>query len=403
MSDDLAVLDSPVLDAGVDDVQQVSDDGVDLQADPAAQVQADVVKDEVAVDWRKVPAELKELFKTPAGKAAKDAWFERQAFKEVLPEGVKQAKELLGFLDEHGGREGLTTALGELQGKATELDAISEKIANADPSLVKDLPDESVSKLGPVMNDRWQQADPEGWSAAMSGVFAATISNAGIPQFLDKMSLLLEFGKIEDATKMAGQLKEWAGSFASKAQAPRTSPVQQADKFTAREQALNQREAQTYNAETTKEVEASRLSQIEKEIESFVKRAPGDNDKKELAVSTIRDRVLKQLNGDKDFVSKVEALHARRDKAGALKLIKSRESLIMPTIAQSVGRLVYGNPGPVKVAPAVTGAPSKVDAGYALTDKPPAPHLIDRSRTSDADIMRGKFILKDGRKLTLEG
>jgi hypothetical protein len=41
-------------------------------------------------------------------------------------------------------------------------------------------------------------------------------------------------------------------------------------------------------------------------------------------------------------------------------------------------------------------------ARLCLIDKPPAPQTIDRFRTTDAMIMRGQFILKDGRKFALE-
>src|SRR5258708_7015983 len=128
-----AVLDATdVIDPIVDDQGADPIEPVDPVADPAEP------KEETPGDWRKVPAELKDFFKTPAGKAAKDAWFERNAYKEKFPEGIKQVNELTSFLEEHGGKEGLATALGELKGKAEEPDGISVKMANGDPSLIAD-------------------------------------------------------------------------------------------------------------------------------------------------------------------------------------------------------------------------------------------------------------------------
>jgi hypothetical protein len=43
------------------------------------------------------------------------------------------------------------------------------------------------------------------------------------------------------------------------------------------------------------------------------------------------------------------------------------------------------------------------EAGWLSVDKPPSPHLIDKYRTTDAMIMRGKFVLRDGKKLQVEG
>src|SRR5258708_27514871 len=128
-----AVLDATDVDGVVE--EQAVDTAVDTSTD--AVVDTSEVKDETPGDWRKVPAELKDFFKTPAGKAAKDAWFERNAYKEKFPEGIKQVNELTSFLEEHGGKEGLAMALGELKGKAEELDGISVKMANGDPSLIE--------------------------------------------------------------------------------------------------------------------------------------------------------------------------------------------------------------------------------------------------------------------------
>lgn len=402
MSEELgAVLDAPEVNA-----DEVVDQGLEGTPDDVVDPAAVVDAKEEPVDWRTVPPELKDFFRSPAGKKARDAWFERKAWNEKFPEGgFKKADEIISFLDEHGGREGLTTALGELQGKAAELDAISEKIQNGDASLVNDLTPETLSKLAPVVAERWAKDDPEGWGAAMSGVMAATINQNGIPMFLERMGLMLEVGKTDAIPAMIKQLQEWAGSFQAKAQAPRTTQTtQQPDKFAAREQELNSREQKAFESDVEKEVESFRTTQISKELESFFKRRPNDNDAKDLAISTVRNEVLTRLHNDQTFKTSVQALLARKDKAGAAKLIKSRETSAITEIAPKVGRTIFGNPGPAQpAAQKPAGVPSKVDAGFSFIDKAPKPELIDRFRTTDAMIMRGKFILKDGRKLTLEG
>jgi hypothetical protein len=355
-----AVLDAPELEVIADDVANEGLDGTPADVvDPSAVPEP---KEEVAGDWRKVPAELKEFFKTPAGKAAKDAWFERNAYKEKFPEGIKQVNELTAFLEEHGGREGLTTTLGEMQGKAAELDALSERIANASPDLITDLPPETISKLGPVMDQQWQKSDPEGWTAHVSGVMAATIQQNGVPMFLEKMGMMLEFGKIEDATKMVGQLKEWANGFQVKAQAPKAEVKGAPDKYAAREQELNTREQRAFEGEVEKEVESFRSTQIAKELDSFIKRRPNDTDAKELAINTVRSQVLQRLHADEGFKKSVQALLSRKDKAGAAKLIKSRETAAITEIAPKVGRTIFGNPGVPKAAEAAKPVAQKTPA-----------------------------------------
>lgn len=368
MSDELgAVLDAPAVeDAVIDDVQ-VADDGVDPQIDPAAIVDP-AGKDEPQTDWRKVPAELKEFFRTPAGKAAKDSWFERNAYKEVFPEGVKQAKEILGFLEEHGGREGLTTALGELQGKAAEFDGI---MANLDKGVLPELAPETISKVAPVIAEQWKAADPEGWSAAMSGVMAATLQSNGIPMFLERLALNLEYGKLEEVKTQVAQLKEWQGSFAAKAQAPTQSKSVQPDaKFTEREQALNQREQQAFENDMQRSVDSFREPVIAKELDTFFKRRPNDTEAKELAISNVKSEVNKRLGADQGFQKNLNALWARKDKEGALRLIKSRESAAIAEIAPKIGRLIFGNPAAAKTEVAAKPVAAKVPAKTAARVDP---------------------------------
>jgi hypothetical protein len=391
-----AVLDTTDVDLAADD------QAVDTAVEDAV-VEVPEVKEEG--DWRKVPENLKTFFKTVEGKAAKDAWFERNAYKEKFPEGIKQVNELTSFLDEHGGREGLTTALGELTGKAAELDGITSKMQSGDPSLITDFAQnspEGFAKIAPVVAEQWAKVDPEGWGAAMSGVMAATIANNGVPMFLEKMGMLLEFGKTEDAIKMLGDLKGWAGSFGQKAAAPRTEMKQQAAKDDGR--AAFEREKQDFFISKIRdEADATfRTPAIAKELESFIKRRPNDADAKDLAISTVRSQVLERMKADAGYQKSLTAFTSRGDKEGAMKLLKSREAAAIAEIAPKVGRMIFGNPG-AAAAKAVAASGTKPEAGFTMVDKAPAPQLIDRSRTSDAMIMRGQFILKDGRKMSLEG
>jgi hypothetical protein len=397
-----AVLDAtdvtePIVEDGAEPIEPVE------PAEPAGEV-----KEETPGDWRKVPENLKAFFKTAEGKAAKDAWFERNAYKEKFPEGIKQVNELTAFLDEHGGREGLTTALGELTGKAAELDGIASKMASGDPSLITDFAQNSpdgFAKIAPVVAEQWAKVDPEGWGAAMSGVMAATIASNGVPMFLEKMGMLLEFGKTEDAMKMLGDLKGWAGSFGQKAVAPRTEMKQQASKDDGRA-AFEKEKQDFFISKIRDEADATfRTPMIAKELESFAKRRPNDTEAKDLAISTVRSQVMERMKADSGYQKSLTAFTSRGDKEGAMKLLKSREAAAIAEIAPKVGRMIFGNPGAAAAAAAKTAAisGSKPEAGFTTVDKAPAPQLIDRFRTTDAMIMRGQFILKDGRKMALEG
>lgn len=401
MSEELgAVLESPEL---VEEVEQIeAPEGI--AADPVEPIEGAAPVEKDNTDWRKVPAELKEFFKTPAGKGAKDAWFERNAYKELLPEGVKQAKEILGFLEEYGGKDGLTTALGELQSKASEYEALSQKIESGDASLVTDLPPETISKLGPTMNQEWAKADPEGWQASMSGVMAATLSNAQVPIFLERLGLNLEYGKLEEVKTQIAQLKEFLGSFAAKAQVTPTAKPNQGKQDDGGKAAFAQEKQDFFISKIVDKAETSfRIPTITKELESYIKRRPTDTDTRDHAISTVKAQVMERMKQDAGYQKSLTAFTSRGDEAGALKLLKSREEAAIKEIAPKVGRLIYGNPTGSK-ADTTTAATSatKVETGFALVDKAPKPELVDRLQTTDAMIMRGKFILKDGRKLALQ-
>src|SRR5580692_2379137 len=179
---------------------------------------------EVKGDERVMPQWIRNLkaVDPAAFKEAKGIFFGKRSQDEKLKDFDLDGTK--GWLEEHGGREAIVASLGELRGKAEELDGIAEKMQSGDPSLITSLAEaapESIAKLGPVMSQEWQKVDPEGWGAAMSGVMAATIAQNGVPLFLERMSMALEFGKTEDAVKLLEQLKGLANGFAEKASAPR--------------------------------------------------------------------------------------------------------------------------------------------------------------------------------------
>lgn len=401
MANDLgAVLDAPEVSSADEVVEQVS------EAQPEATEQRETTEQpEVKGDERVLPQWIRNLKATdPAGfKEAKGQFFGKRTLDEKLKDfdldGIK------GFLEEHGGRDGLTTVLGELKGKAEQYDGLLEKIEAGNREVLADIPPESLAKLAPAVAEEWSKVDPEGWGAAMSGIIASTIQANGVPMFLERMGMMLEFGKTEDAVKMLDQLKGWAGSFTEKAQAPRTTQAKQPDKLSEREQALAKRESEVFMEDLRRDVDGFREPLIMQELDSYFKRRPNDGDAKEMAIDRVRADVIKRMSADEDFRKARTALLARKDKEGALRLIKSRETVAIKEIAPKVGRAVFGGPpaGKVEEKKPAVGTQPKTDGAYMPISEPPDPKLIDKFRTTETMIMRGQFILKDGRKFALEG
>jgi hypothetical protein len=202
---------------------------------------------------------------------------------------------------------------------------------------------------------------------------------------------------------MLTQLKGWAGGFAEKAAAPRTVQTQQAAKDDGRA-AFEQEKQDFFIGKIRDEAESTfRTPTITKELESFFKRRPNDGDAKDLAISTVKSQVLDRMRNDASYQKSLTAFTSRGDKEGAMKLLKSRETAAITEIAPKVGRMIFGNPGPVPVPKPGAATGTKPEAGFTPVATPPKPETIDRFRTTDAMIMRGQFILKDGRKMSLEG
>lgn len=364
MADEAAVLDAPVLDVVDDVVEPVAEEtaeATEVQEQPA----------EVEGDARTEPKWLRNMKATdPEGyKDAKAKFHTLRSLDEKLKDfdldGTKS------FLEEHGGRESLATALTELQTKANELDAINQAIGEGKTEILDRIPADSLAKLAPAVAQKWAEADPEGWGRAMSGIMAATIQSSGVPMFLERIGMFLEFGKTEEAKQAIAQLGEWAGNFQKQAAAPVTARPSKAPDVTQERQ---QWEHEKFTTQLTEVVESARTQEIEKSLETFISRRPKDVDAKELAIANVRQKVLERLNGDQEFKKSVNALIARRDKDGAARLIKARESKAIEEIAPKVGRTIFGQPAaavvkpaPVvkKAAPVTTGRVDPRDAIFA--------------------------------------
>lgn len=359
MADDL-VLDAPVLDNEPD--EQIQDEPIEVEsAEDRPEDETATEPVEAAGDGRTLPQWIRDLKEShPAAyKEAKGIFFGKKSIDDKLKDFDLDGTK--GWLDEVGGKDAIVAKLAEHETKAAELDGINEAIASGNPELIKEIAEahpEAFAGLAQAALSEWQQRDPESWEHAMSGIMAATISQSGIPMFLERMGLMLEYGKTEEVQAAVKQLKDWAGSFSARAAA---APVAKANPKTTqidqREQALQQREQQAFRQEWDKKVESVRKPLIEAELKQFVSRRPNDADAKQLAEDRVWSEVDKAVAADEKLQKDVSALLARRDIDGAARIIKSREAKLIQEIAPKVGRTIFGAPAEKKAAatkPAIT-------------------------------------------------
>jgi hypothetical protein len=373
---DGAVIDAPLLDDVQD--QHVDDeiidddlgDGAGGGDGDAAAAAAAAAGGEVRQDERKLPQWIKDLkgVNQAAFKEAKGQFFGKLAIDDKLKDfdldGTKS------FLEEHGGREALATALGDMRQAQTELEQINQAVAAGDRTLVEQMATsspEGFAKLAPAVAEKWAQVDPEGWDHAMSGVFNATIQQSGVPMHLDRMGLQMEQMKYvlesnpqlmqnpalvavyNQLSQQIQTLKGWTGSFAEKAgKALQRQAQPGAGKVDARVQELDQREANLFTQDLNRDVTNFRDPLITKELGSYIARRPEDKEAASLAIDTVRSKVIEKMSADSKFQKDLNGLCARKDKTGAMRLIQSRETAAIQEIAPKVGRTIFGNPGAAK-------------------------------------------------------
>lgn len=382
MADEM-VLDSPVLDV-VDDVQ---DQQVDDQQDDAQQVDDAKVVDAAAEpegDGRSLPQWIKNLKNVdPAAyKEAKGVFFGKKSMDEKLKDFDLDGTK--AWLEETGGRDAISQQINDLRTSKEELDGINEALRTGNTELIQEMAEahpESFPKLAEAAVAQWAKADPEGWERHHAGVIAATIAQSGIPLFLERMQLYLENGKGDQVLQSIQQLQQWTNSFGKTAAQQPQQRQQQQNPFAEREQNIIKQETQMFDRILQGEVNAFRTPLIEGELKDFIARRPGDNDAKELAVSNIRNQVIQRLAADLDFQKKLDGLYRARDKEGAMRLIKSRETQAIKDIAPKVGRTIYGSPAAAKTVtkpvamqgrvaqPNRGGIQRPVDKADALLDK----------------------------------
>ena len=368
---DEAVMDLPEIEApAIETTTDVSDAGVpDREKTTETEIDPKAPADEAKVDGRTIPQWLRNLKKSDPGAytAAKDAYFAKVAYDERLKDFDLDGTK--AFLEEHGGRESLATALTEMQEKVGQLDTITQSVQEARPELVNDMAEmagENFPKLAVAVMQKWAQANPESYDAAISGAIAQTISGAGLPAFLNEMRLMLKYNDTTGFGESLDKLQAWAGGFSQKASVPTVPQGQpgQAKKGETAEDVRKQVAADKWRTDTTTE----RGSFINAELSHYAAKNP-DPDLKEIATDRISALVMKQMKEDAGYQKSLNSLTSRGDYAGAMQLFKSREGKAVKEIAPTVARKIYGSPA----APAAPAASKAEPAKPAVPRRTTAP------------------------------
>jgi hypothetical protein len=139
-------------------------------------------------EWSKALKELRELYPDRADMLTKlrDTYGRYGALTELAPKGLEDVRQWKTTLDAVGGPE----AAAELMQRAATMDQVDERIANADYTVISELPENLQKGFYQMLPDALtdlQTRDPQAFEAAVAPHFQAALAGTGMGDHLKKM------------------------------------------------------------------------------------------------------------------------------------------------------------------------------------------------------------------------
>lgn len=369
MPEELAVSTEPI--ETTVDTTEVEDaaqpvEGEESAAETGADGEHQESVEDVKGDGRTLPQYIRNMKATdPQGyKEAKALFFAKRDFDQNFPGGVQEARELIGFIAENGGKEGLLGFAAE----AKDFQGLTEAMTTGNVQTVLDrvaeVAPEFIAQAAPEMMSRYYQADPEGCNRMLCGVVANTLAGANFDGVIDRIGLLLEVGRTEDALATIANLKQWAdGIRAQASSAPQQRTAPKNDQFAQRERELNDRETQQM------------VSNYRTQMTQFME--PMIREQAKTLGYDLTDRQLQMLYKEvataadgavgKEGLKLINSHLSRKDVTNAVKMAQSRYGQVLPDVIKKEAGELFRMP--TKAKPAVVATP-KPDAKPKPTSSP---------------------------------
>jgi hypothetical protein len=159
-------------------------------------------------EWSKALKELRELYPDRADMLTKlrDTYGRYGALTEIAPKGLEDVKAWKTTIDAVGGPE----AAAELMQRAATMDQVDERIANADFTVISELPENLQKGFYQMLPDALsdlQTKDPQAFEAAVAPHFKAALAETGMGDHLKKMYTAA--GDNEPLKELIKQQYEW--------------------------------------------------------------------------------------------------------------------------------------------------------------------------------------------------
>jgi hypothetical protein len=390
----------------------------------AADVQSDpYLKDRG--DERTLPKWAKELIKEKPELAAslKALHFGNQRYSKfgTAPEfqkykttidnfgGIDKVLSAKSRLDSLGGESGLD----ELQAELTEFRAL-DKDWNEQPSAFIDRliqnNAENYSGMMPTALVKWAHNDFQSYAHVIAQATVNTLAQNGTLNGLDMVNQALATGNIDRAKQIMAQVTgalEEVFQLSQKAPAPRVNaPDPAKQKFETERKQFAEEKMKAFDASVQADNNAWLTPDIKKEFGTVVKGKQISDNLFSRLDDAVRQEIGPMIQANPDFQKQRNALRAKGDRDGVVRLWKQHASPLIPKAVRNVAKSfdLLGNVS-AKVSK-TNGHSTATDVavptggkGFTMVKDFPKPRDVDRNKTTEDMIDRNEFVLFDGRKV----
>lgn len=431
------------LGAGDEDFEESGQNGSGERTQLTPQQRADAAREKtLSPGVKKALAGIKETDPKTADVLRK-AVFASQAWTQVLPGGIRQAREMAQTFEEVGGVEGIQGLRDEAQSLQSELDNVDEQWKSANPQFIASLAEqdpEAFAKAAPVILDQLQKTDKASYNSVLGRIFYNTLNQAQVMNQIQQAYNLAIANKA--APGMAGVIEglkglwEWTEGIRELASTqPSFKPDKERERLKKERQDFDNEKFQGFKAEVGQGMRTHVESGILREVGKLLKPLNislkalqvKDKDRFMSVVAEADRRLAEALKADKDFQKQKDRLVATRDKARVLKFYQQKIDYLLadprgPRIALAVKKIFFNGakaqprPGGERQGSQNNGTQNqnqgngqqrRTDGGQRREQPAqamrvasrPAAENIDYARTSDDMILDGKAFLKTGKQV----
>lgn len=371
-------------------------------------------------EWSKALKELRELYPDRADMLTKlrDNYARYQALQEVAPKGLDDVRAWKSTIDAVGGPE----AAAELMRRAADMDAVDERIANADYTVIGELP-ENLQKgfyqmLPDALNDL-SERDPQLFQAAVAPHFQAALAGTGLGEVIDgqvaglkelfdrvtdpeaKALIRQLFGETVKAQNWYKQQTSGAGAFPNgkKAVSPEVQRLQ------AELETRRKADDESFIASSTNEMYQSLGSAFDREAAVYLKQLNLTDAQKSDLMESFESKMADKLARDAAFQKQLAAYKSlkNRNPETINSYIRGKIDENAKSILDALVTARYGGMRQ-KAAPASTGT-TTTSGGATRVSQAPDQSQWDMPKMEalgyEATVKKGLFYLQGGRTVQL--